>query len=258
MRILVKPDYSRHFRAMSRDPRVAEVGQFIQTTHTSIPSDLDPANVSLPRDFTVCIIGASAGIGEHIAYAFAQSHATNIIISSRTLADLQVVARNIHTISPQANVDIKACDISQAESVEALAQFVSTKYGRLDVLIPNAAYAGPVTLKMHQGSPEWVQQAFDVNAMGTYLAAHYFVPLLLESVQGAKAFIAIGSIAGCIRRGTIANTGYTISKMAQIRLVEYLAEQYSNQGLLAVACHPGAVKTKMAEGNTPEDFLPCE
>ncbi|KIV97127.1 hypothetical protein PV10_00915 [Exophiala mesophila] len=241
---------------MAPDPRLVNVSQFIQKTHTSVPHQLNPSHTTLPPGFTVCIIGASAGIGEHIAYAYAKAGASNIIIASRTLTDLQTVSDRLKHINPTLTVDIHECEISLAKSVESLAQFISTKHGRLDVLIPNAAYAGPVTTKMDQGNPEWVQQAFDVNAMGTYLAAHYFVPLLLRSPGGAKAFIAIGSFAGCIRRGSIANTGYTVSKMAQIRLVEYLYEQYSEEGLFAVACHPGAVRTKMAEGNTPEDFLP--
>lgn len=44
--------------------------------------------------------------------------------------------------------------------------------------------------------------------------------------------------------------------MAQTRMIEYLGEQYGEEGLLAVSLYPGAVHTAMAEGNTPEEFLP--
>lgn len=240
------------------DPRVASVDGFTETSHSSTPSVLNPANVRLPKGLTVAIIGASTGIGEHIAYAYAHASAARIIISSRTLEDLQVVEKALKAINSELEVDVVQCDVSKAESVEALAQHVRRTCGQLDVLVLNAGWAGPVTVKMDEGQPEWVQKAFDINAMGTYHAAHYFVPLLLESQSGPRSFIVIGSIAGCIRRGIIANTGYTVSKMAQIRLVEYLAEQYSEKGLFSVAIHPGAVKTRMAEGNTPEAFIPCE
>lgn len=239
------------------DPRVRSVDGFTKKSHSSTPSALNPANVTLPKGLTVAIIGASTGIGEYIAYAYAHASASRIIISSRTLNDLRLVEKELKEINSQLEVDVVECDVSKAASVEALAQHVRDTCGRLDVLVLNAGYAGPVTVKMDQGQPEWVQKAFDINAMGTYHAAHYFVPLLLESEGGLKSFIVIGSIAGCIRRGIIANTGYTISKMAQIRLVEYLAEQYSEEGLFSVAIHPGAVKTRMAEGNTPEAFIPC-
>ncbi|KAI1626487.1 hypothetical protein EDD37DRAFT_349685 [Exophiala viscosa] len=238
------------------DPRVAAVDGFTERKHQVVPSKLDPAKVTLLNTFTVCIIGASTGIGEHIAYSYAKARAATVVISSRSLSDLGVVADNIKYINKDVNVEVVECDVSKAASVEALAHYVRTHYGRLDVLVLNAGYAGPVTVKMDQGNPEWVQKAFDINAMGTYLAAHYLVPLLLETPSGAKGFIAVGSVAGCIRRGNIANTGYTISKMAQIRLVEYLNEQYGEAGLVSLAVHPGAVKTRMAEGNTPEEFLP--
>ncbi|KAJ9603140.1 hypothetical protein H2200_012435 [Cladophialophora chaetospira] len=238
------------------DPRVSAVGGFTKTKHTSVPSNLDPSKVRLPESFTVCIIGASTGIGEHIAYSFAKAGAANILIASRTLSDQENVATEIRRIRPDGELAIKECDVSKASDVEALAESVKREFGRLDVLILNAGYAGPVTTKMHEGQPEWVQKAFDINAIGTYLAAHYFVPLLLQSENGAKGFFAIGSIAGCLRRGPIANTGYTVSKMAQIRLVEYLYEQYSEEGLVSLAIHPGAVMTRMASGNTPEVFLP--
>ncbi|OAP55458.1 hypothetical protein AYL99_10431 [Fonsecaea erecta] len=238
------------------DPRVAAVDGFTRTRHTSVPSSLDPASVRLEESFTVCIIGASTGIGEHIAYSFARAKAARLVISSRTLSDLEIVADEVRRINPIGHVDIVECDVSKATSVQALAEHVKTRCGRLDILILNAGYAGPVTTKIDQGNPECVQHAFEVNALGTYFAAHYFVPLLMQTETGAKGFIAIGSIAGCIRRGPIANTGYTVSKFAQIRLVEYLHEQYSGEGLVSLALHPGAVMTRMARGNTPDEFLP--
>ncbi|OQV01644.1 hypothetical protein CLAIMM_06963 [Cladophialophora immunda] len=238
------------------DPRVAAVDGFTKTQHTCVPPSLSPAAVKLQDSFTVCIIGASTGIGEHIAYSFARAKAARVVISSRTMSDLEAVADQIRRINPFGHVDMVECDVSKATSVEALADYVKTRCKRLDILILNAGYAGPVITKMDQGRPEWVQHAFEVNALGTYLSAHYFVPLLLQTENGAKGFIAIGSIAGCIRRGPIANTGYTVSKLAQIRLVEYLHEQYSPEGLVSIALHPGAVMTRMASGNTPEEFLP--
>lgn len=240
------------------DPRMATINNYTTKLHQSVPPELNPGDVVLPGSFTVCIMGASRGIGEHIAYAYARAGASRIVISSRAKSDLEAVARDMGKSNAGVKVDTVECDVSSASSVEALAEYVRTECGRLDVLVLNAGYAGPVTTRMDRGKPEWVQRAFGVNAMGTYLVAHYFVSLLLESPGGAKGFIAIGSFAGCIRRGPIANTGYTVSKMAQIRLVEYLDEQFGQDGLVSLVVHPGAVATKMAEGNTPEVFLPCE
>jgi NAD(P)-dependent dehydrogenase (short-subunit alcohol dehydrogenase family) len=240
------------------DLRMQALNGFTSTSHHSVPAPLELSKVNLPDQFTVCILGAGTGIGEHIAYSFAKAHATAIVIVSRTMSDLRLVEAEIYRLSPNCRVFVKECDVSQSSSVEALASFVRSECGRLDVLVLNAGHAGPVILKMHEGDPAWVQKAFEVNALGTYYAAHYFVPLLLQSPNGLKAFLVIGSLAGCLRRGPIANTGYCVSKMAQIRLVEYLHEQYAEEGLRCIVIHPGAVMTRMAEGNTPEEFMPCE
>lgn len=111
---------------------------------------------------------------------------------------------------------------------------------------------------MTEGEASWFRANFEVNTLGTYYCARYLIPLLLESADGAKAFIQIGSLAANLTRGDIASTGYCVSKFAQSRLMEMVGEQFGGRGLLAVSVHPGAVATKMAVGNTPESFVPCE
>ncbi|KAI0121332.1 hypothetical protein BJ170DRAFT_644519 [Xylariales sp. AK1849] len=62
-------------------------------------------------------------------------------------------------------------------------------------------------------------------------ATHYFVPLLLASPpSSASAFVVVGSIAGAITKGIIANSKYCISKMAQILIMEHLASQFKERG----------------------------
>jgi NAD(P)-dependent dehydrogenase (short-subunit alcohol dehydrogenase family) len=240
----------------SSNPEVVGMDHFTSIEHSNVTAATDPSNVTLPSPFVVCIIGASSGIGEHIAYAYAKAGASGIIVSSRRTSELERVSQNIKELNANAKVLVASCDITSADSVEALAEKVKSIFGRVDVVIPNSGYAGPVTLKVTEGEPEWFRQNFDVNTVGTYHAAHYFIPLLLESPEGAKSFFVVGSLAADIIGGPIANTGYCLSKMAQSRLVEYIGEQFGKDGLLAVSIHPGAVMTPMAAGNTPDEFLP--
>lgn len=265
------------------DPRMAALNNFTNTKHgPKIPSNLS-LNASLPPNFTVLILGASEGIGEHVVYAYARAcqpgSSLTIIITARNQDKLERVRDRVRQIREaeslgQVRVEISTCDIASASSMEALAHFTESKTGgRLDCVIVNAAYAPPVTLRVHLDLPENVQRAFDVNAMGTFHAAHYFVPMLLSSSgsdsgretneppqrqpqQCPPQFIAVGSAAGSIRRGSIANMGYCVGKMAQTRIIEYLSEQYSADNLFSISVHPGAVLTSMAEGNTPESFMP--
>ncbi|KAF2435445.1 NAD(P)-binding protein [Tothia fuscella] len=220
------------------DPRVANVDHFTTTTHSKPSAVLDTTKVRLPSPFIVCIIGASRGIGEGVALSYAKAGASAIILAARSIDQLQDVAYRIREINPLIHTMICRCDITSSSSVKALSQSVEEAFGRLDVLVVNSGYSGNVESKVIDGSPDdgqW-QQAFNVNAMGTYHAGHYFIPLLLSSINGAKAFLA-----------------YCISKMAQARIIEHIAEQFGDDGLLSVAVHPGAVETEMAE-SAPEEF----
>jgi NAD(P)-dependent dehydrogenase (short-subunit alcohol dehydrogenase family) len=80
----------------------------------------------------------------------------------------------------------------------------------------------------------------------------------LRESDGAKTFIAVNSFAALITSGHIANTAYCVSKLAQARLVEYIAEQYGKEGVLTIAVHPGSVLTEMAAQTAPESMMPCK
>ena len=144
------------------------------------------------------------GIGEYIAYAYATAGASGIIIAARRKQLLEEVAMKMAQIPGDRTVKILTCDVTSSTSIANLANECRTAFGRLDTVICNPAYAGPVTLHVTEGKPSWFQSNFDVNVIGTYHAAHYLIPLLLESETGAKCFIAIGSFAGCITDGPIA------------------------------------------------------
>jgi NAD(P)-dependent dehydrogenase (short-subunit alcohol dehydrogenase family) len=232
---------------------------FTQTKHTKASTTIDPQHNPLPGPLNVLIIGASQGIGAGIAYAYAKAGTTNLLLSARTssLPKLQAVEQIAHELAPSVRTACFSIDITSSSSVAELAQTVKETYGKLDIVVLNSGYSGPVVLKVDEGDPQDFKDVFDVNVIGTYNVAHSFIPLLKES-GGAKTFIAVGSFAALITSGHIANTAYCISKFAQARFVEFLAEQYGKEGVLAVAVHPGAVNTEMADSTTPESFRACE
>ena len=144
-----------------------------------------------------------------------------------------------------------ACDITQAASV---ADKIKVAFGRLDVAIVNSGYSGPVVLKVTETDPETFENATNVNYIGTFLCAKYLIPILLSAADGAKAFIGVNSLGSLIVRGPKANTEYTVSKAAQLKLLENIHEQYFDEGLVTYAVHPGAVMTEMADKTAPEEF----
>ncbi|KAF2823969.1 NAD(P)-binding protein [Ophiobolus disseminans] len=228
-----------------------------KTSYSKPSAALDPQNNNLPTALNVLIIGASKGIGAGIAHAYAKAGAANLILAARASSaqDLAAVEQEIKDVNPTVPTSCFDVDITSSQSVAELTQDIKKTFNTLDIVILNSGYSGPVVLKIADGDPQDFHDVFDVNVHGTYLVAHHLIPLLKES-NGAKTFIAVGSFAALITSGHIANTAYCISKFAQARLIEFLAEQYGAEGILSVAVHPGAVNTEMADKTTPESFRP--
>lgn len=231
--------------------------QFTKTSRTSPNVTIDPTRNRFSKPLNVCIIGASRGIGASIAKAYAQAGAESIILVARSSSSVELahIQREVEALAPTARVISLSCDITSSASVADLVQHVKVEMGKLDILILNSGYSGPVVTKIEDGDPKDFQDVFNVNVQGTYLIAHYFIPLLRES-DGEKTFLVVGSFAACINSGHIANTAYCVSKFSQSRIVEFIAEQYAKEGILTIAIHPGAVATEMANSTTPDSFRP--
>ncbi|KAL1860796.1 hypothetical protein Plec18167_008555 [Paecilomyces lecythidis] len=238
------------------DPRVRNMDQFTQTAHSTICPALSVSANALPRPYTVCVIGASGSIGAGVAKSYARAGCSNLILAARDLNALGTLSKSISdSVTPSPVIHVRSCDISDADSVRTLENFISSTFSELDALVLVSGISGPVELRITDGSPsdgQWAQ-VFGTNVLGTYHVAHYFVPLLLKSAT--KAFVVVGSIGSCITKGPIANTKYCVSKMTQARIIECVAEQFNEEGLFAVSVHPGAVESKNALDTAPKEFL---
>ena len=230
--------------------------KFTETQHKDVTPAVDPSKVALSPGFSVCVLGASRGIGASIAHAYAQAGASTIVLAARSADALQTVAAKCREIQSKVLTHCVTCDISSDGSVAELARHLKDIGMRLDVIVVNSGFAGPVITKVTDGDPADWKKCLEVNTLGTYHAAHHLLPILLES-EGAKSFLVVSTAAVALTEGIIANPQYTISKLAQLRLVEMIAKQYAGQGLLTVGIHPGAVPTEMAMG-APEQFKQCK
>jgi NAD(P)-dependent dehydrogenase (short-subunit alcohol dehydrogenase family) len=254
--------FSLHFTISMMSQRTKDTTlatNFVKTQHTKATTTIDPSSTKLSKPLNVLIIGASRGIGAGIVHAYAEAGVANLIIAARASSsqELASVEQKALELNPSILTRCLDVDITSDESVANLARTIQDDFDKLDIVVLNSGYSGPVVLKVDQGEAQDFQDVFDVNVQGTYHVARHFVPLLRQS-NGGKTFIAVNSFAGLITSGHIANTAYCISKLAQARLIEYLSEQYGADGILAIAVHPGAVNTEMADKTTPESFRPCK
>ena len=204
----------------------------------------DPSKVQLKKPYVVSIIGASRGIGAHIAYSYVKAGASGLVLSSRRVSGLEETAAECRKLNPKIEIEIVSCDISSKESVASLAEKTAQRFDRLDVVVVNSGVSGPAA-SVVDDDLEMVKMDMDVNYAGTFYAAKYHIPLLLNTEGGAKDFIGINTGASMVIRGPVANAKYCVSKLAQVRLLEMIHEQFHREGLGAYALHPGAVVTEM-------------
>jgi NAD(P)-dependent dehydrogenase (short-subunit alcohol dehydrogenase family) len=231
---------------------IGGLATFVPTSHSDIYPAIDPTSMTLPKPCVVCVVGASRGIGAGIAQAYAKAGATGLVLASRRVSGLEATAASCTEIDAEAKIEIVECDIASDVSVSALADKIQALFGRLDVVVVNSGVSGPVVLKLTDTDPATFQQTSDVNYVGLFLCAKFLIPILLGTKDGAKNFITVSSFAALIVRGPIANAQYCVSKLAQLKLMEHIHEQYRHEGLLSWSVHPGAVNSEMAAETTPD------
>lgn len=149
--------------------------------------------MKLSPGYVVCVLGASRGIGAYIAYSYVKAGASGIVLAARTVAGLEETAAEIKKLNPNVEIEIVGCDITDADSVAALAQKTEKRFGRVDVAVINSGVSGPTAVKATDDDLALVKQCMDVNYVGTFYAAKFLIPLLLKSENGAKAFIGINT-----------------------------------------------------------------
>jgi len=182
--------------------------------------------------------GASRGIGEAIARGLAACGA-QVVLTSRRKEGAQVVADAI-TASGGRAVAV-ACHAGRMDEIEALFNYVETDFGRLDILINNAAtnpFYGPAT----ELPPAAFDKTVEVNLKGPYFMSSAAVPLMIQS--GGGSIVNVASIAALIPLpGQVV---YSMTKAGLISLTRGFAKEYGQQGIRVNAILPGVVKTRFA------------
>jgi NAD(P)-dependent dehydrogenase (short-subunit alcohol dehydrogenase family) len=190
------------------------------------------------------VTGASQGIGAAIAEALAAQGA-HVIITARRSDGLEQVEDRIHSAGGSAT--IAPMDLRDAESIGRLAHAVSERWGKLDMLVLNAAMLGTLTPLNHAEAKEFADVfTLNVSAQQAMIAA--FDPLLRKSEQPRLVGIT-SSVATAPR----AFWGvYGASKAAFEVMLSAYAEETRNVGRINVAIiDPGATATKMREKAYP-------
>ncbi len=192
------------------------------------------------------VTGASRGIGEAIARAFADAGA-KVVLSSRKQEDLERVAAGIKA----SGGDAYACaaHAGKAEDLRALVAKAVEQYGRIDVLVNNAG-TNPVFGPIISVDERAWDKIFEVNLRGFFFLSKEVAQVMSD--KGGGTIINMASVAG-IKPG-VGLGAYSISKAGVIMLTRVLAQEWTGLNIRVNALAPGVIKTKFAEAlySSPE------
>ncbi len=191
---------------------------------------------------TAIVTGGASGFGAGIAQKFLTEGARVMI------ADINGEAASDMASAVGTNAIAQHVDVSDAASVQAMAQAVSEEFGRLDILVNNAGVTHLPTPLEDVGEDDF-DRVFAVNMKSVYLTARAFVPQM--KTHGAGAILNVASTAGLSPRPNL--NWYNASKGWMITATKTMAVELAPSGVRVNAICPVAGETPLLKSFMGED-----
>ncbi len=186
---------------------------------------------------TALVTGAGKGIGRVIALELAKNGA-NVAISYLTSDnEAKEVVKEMEHFGGKA-VAIKT-DVRNSNEVEMMIQQTNKKFGKIDILVNNAAFMKPS--EFTNISEADFDLIFDTNVKGVFNCIQEVLPLMKKQKSGK--IINIASVAGVA--GSVANSVYGSSKAAVINLTKALSREFGRDNIKINSVSPGPINTDM-------------
>ena len=202
------------------------------------------------------------GIGRAIAVAFARAGADLIVTdvaaggtrneNEEGLEEIRLGWKGLDSLAGEIKglgrrVLTLVGDVSRAADAERFVADALAQFGRIDVLVNNAAAPHGADRRLLWEIPE---EAWDlvigVNLKGTFLMSRAVIPHMLK--RGSGRIISMASVSG--KRGTARRGAYTASKFGVIGLTQVMAQELGAHGITVNAICPGSVDTSRRESTS--------
>lgn len=201
-------------------------------------------------DKVAIITGASRGIGFAVAQLFAQEGA-KVIICSRNKNDIELAAEQLIKRTQNQHIYPFEADLSKEENIQDLFEFVSSSFGRLDILVNNAAMLTSGLIEDCVKND--IDALMNVNVTAAILCSKYAFRLMKSKGGSIINVSSLSGIKGAEKFPGL--SAYVASKFAVVGLTEALAVEGKPYQIRVNGIAPGAVKTKMLKKAFPE-FIP--
>ena len=188
---------------------------------------------------TAVVIGATSGIGRAIALGLADAGA-DVVPTGRRAKLAKEAAREVEARG-RRSLTITA-DVSDTDSIQALADAAIEKFGKVDILV-NAAGRSVRRPTLEVTDAEW-EEIMDTNLTGMLRACRAFGPHMIERRYGR--IINIGSLTSVVALHEVA--AYGASKAGVAALTKSLAVEWAPHGVCVNAILPGVFRTALNEG----------
>lgn len=184
------------------------------------------------------VTGANRGIGKEISRQLAMLGHT-VLLTSRSVEKAEQAA---HELNLESMIPAQL-DVTDVESINTLRDYVQKEFGRLDVLINNAAIHYDTWQRAMNADFETVQEAVETNLYGPWRMVQTFIPLLRQSQH--PRIVNVSSGAGSLHDMGGGTPAYSMTKAGLNALTRMLASELRKDGILVNAVCPGWVATDM-------------
>lgn len=186
------------------------------------------------------VTGANRGIGLEVCRQLARQ-GMQVLLGSRDSAKGEDAAAELRR--ERLNIEAVVLDVSNADSIARAHDHIQQRFGRLDVLVNNAAIHYDTWENILNADMATVREALETNTLGAWQMCLAFVPLLRRSPHGR--IVNVSSEAGSLASMGAGTPAYNLSKVGLNAITRMLASALRSDRILVNAVCPGWVATDM-------------
>ena len=201
----------------------------------------------------VLVTGGNRGLGLEFSRKLAAAGDT-VLLGSRNVAKGEAAAAGIDG----GSIHVIHFDVSQTDSFADIASLIGDRFGRLDVLINNAAVLNDLNIQPSDTDEKTLRLNFDVNFFGPYMLTQATIPLLRKSAAPrvlnlatqVGSFAVIGDPDSPLKDDIC--PAYQSSKIALNAMTALFAKELAADGIAVNSVCPGWVMTDMGHDDLPD------